>query len=72
MLIWYTCSSSWKNNLEKGIPRDTHQRHEPVGTCSGVLASTGVGKDAGKRRSAGLPDEEAAAAEDDDEDDIDA
>lgn len=51
--------------VEKGIPRDNSTHDE---SCSGVLASTGVGKSAGKRQ-AGLSSEEACSDEDDDEDD---
>ncbi len=52
--------------VEKGVPRhDT--AHDDLD--SGVLASVGVGKNAGQRQ-AGLPGAEACSDEDDDEDDI--
>lgn len=58
-------SSSWKNRVEKGVPRGNN--NEQRGNANEALAN-GVGENAGKR-GAGLPDEEACSDEDDDEDD---
>lgn len=54
--------------VEKGVPNEKHLHYKQA-LDTGVSASPGVGKSAGKRR-AGLPDDEACAEEDDDEDDI--
>lgn len=66
----YTRSSSWKNLVEKDIPKNNHERRldgeKALIPCTTALA--GVGENAGKR-GAGLPDEEAGSDEDDDEDD---
>ena len=52
--------------VEKGVPNEEHL-HDKQALDTGVTASTGVGKSAGKRQ-AGLPDDEASADEDDDDD----
>lgn len=54
--------------VKKGVPKNDSLQHDDA-LDTGVIASPGVGKSAGKRR-AGLPDDEACSDEDDDDDDI--
>ena len=60
-------SSSWKMRVKKGVLEDSNAN---IGD-EGVVATTGVGKSAGKR-TAGLLDEKTCSDDDDDdnEDDI--
>ncbi|MCJ1292201.1 Fe-S cluster-binding ribosome biosynthesis protein [Xylographa carneopallida] len=59
-------NGNYKMIVEKGVPNEEHL-HDKQALDTGVTASTGVGKSAGKRQ-AGLPDDEASADEDDDDD----
>jgi len=54
--------------VERGVLNEMHL-HDKQALDTGILASMGVGKSAGKRR-IGLLDDEGCAEEDDDEDDI--
>ena len=63
-------SSFWTNLVERGIPKGKHERRRLANEAlaAGVVSSAGVyGR--GRKRGAGLPDNEACSDEDDDEDD---
>lgn len=71
-------TSSWRTRVEEGIPKNNHNKnnkndfqHSADGDLAVALSGVGKNAAAGRRRDAGLPDDEAMSDEDDDEDDID-